>query len=75
MGRGFARLEATGARGALLVLHKGVIRTIAELLLGSPLAGSAPELGESVALSRDADGRWFVGRTSSNPAALEAATR
>ena len=74
VGRGLARVEETGARGALLIVHKGVIRTIAELL-GAPVAGSAPELGESVALSRDGDGRWFVGRTSSNPSALQEATR
>jgi len=74
VGRGLLRVEETGARGALLVLHKGVIRTIAELL-GAPVPGSAPELGESVALSRDVDGHWFVGRTSSNPSPLEEPTR
>lgn len=69
VGRGLARVEETGAQGALLVVHKGVIRTIAELL-GAPLAGGAPELGATVSLSRDVDGHWFEGRTSSNPPTL-----
>jgi broad specificity phosphatase PhoE len=68
--RGFARVEHSGARGALLVIHKGVIRTIAEQLLGAPIADGEPGLGESVSLSRDADGRWFLGRRSSDPAGL-----
>jgi broad specificity phosphatase PhoE len=68
--RGFARVEHSGARSALLVIHKGVIRTIAEQLLGAPIAEGEPGLGESVSLSRDADGRWFLGRRSSDPAAL-----
>jgi broad specificity phosphatase PhoE len=72
VGRGLARLEQTGAQGALLVVHKGVIRTIADLLRGAPLEGDAPELGGRLAMSRDANGRWFIGRDSSNPAALEA---
>jgi broad specificity phosphatase PhoE len=69
--RGLARVEQTGAQGALLVVHKGVIRTIAELLRGAPLEGVALELGGRLALSRDANGRWFIGRDSSNPPALE----
>jgi broad specificity phosphatase PhoE len=73
--RGLARLEESGARGALLVLHKGVIRSIAERLVGAPLQDDAPALGESVGISRDADGRWFVGRTSSDPPALGEAAR
>jgi broad specificity phosphatase PhoE len=67
---GFARVEHSGARDALLVVHKGVIRTIAEQLLGAALPGSGPELGESVGLSRDADGRWFLGRHGSDPPGL-----
>jgi broad specificity phosphatase PhoE len=71
VGRGLARVEETGARGALLVVHKGVIRTLAELLRGAPLDGNAPDLGGRIAMSRDANGRWFIGRDSSNPPALE----
>jgi broad specificity phosphatase PhoE len=72
VGRGLARVEETGAQGALLVVHKGVIRTIAELLRGAPLDGNAPDLGGRIAMSRDANGRWFIGRDSSNPPPLEA---
>jgi len=68
--RGFARVEHSGARSALLVIHKGVIRTIAEQLLGAPITDGEPGLGESVGLSRDADGRWFLGRRSSDPPGL-----
>ena len=55
----------------LLVVHKGVIRVIAEKLLGKPLAEGEPELGGAVGLSRIADGSWFLGRRSSNPPALD----
>ena len=69
--QGFARIEQSGAQGALLVLHKGVIRTIAEQLLGAPLADAEPELGGCVDLGRDGEnGPWFRGRRSSDPPPL-----
>lgn len=71
--RGLARIDAGGARFALLVLHKGVIRTIAEQLLGSPLEPGEPSLGGMVSASRTADGRWHRGRHSSNPPGVETA--
>src|SRR5262245_65811109 len=40
--RGFERIEASGAGSALLVCHKGVIRTLAEQVAGPPLAARAP---------------------------------
>jgi len=55
----------------LLVVHKGVIRVIAEKLLGKPLADGQPELGGAIGLSRVGDGSWFLGRRSSNPPALD----
>jgi broad specificity phosphatase PhoE len=61
----FRRIEATGAEGVLLVGHKGVIRTVAENLLGAPLADGEPELARSVRLSRDPAGAWFPGRRGS----------
>jgi broad specificity phosphatase PhoE len=70
--RGLARLQQSGARSALGVLHKGVIRAIAEELLGRPLADGVPELGARVELTRDAGGGWFEGRRGSNPPALAA---
>ena len=75
VGRGLAQIEESGARSALLVLHKGVIRAIAEQLLGAALPGEQPALGESIGISRDADGRWFVGRRSSDPPALAGAAQ
>lgn len=70
---GLESLNRSGATNALLVLHKGVIRTIAEHLLGEPLADGTPALGEAVSLTRKPDGSWFLGRHSSNPEGLEAA--
>lgn len=67
---GLERVLASGARSALLVLHKGPIRAIAEKLLGEALPGDQPGLGCAVSLSRGADGRWQPGRRSSNPPGL-----
>jgi broad specificity phosphatase PhoE len=66
--RAFDRIQASGAESALLVVHKGVIRTLAEQLTGAPLADGEPELARSVDLSRDPGGRWFLGRRGSEPA-------
>jgi broad specificity phosphatase PhoE len=69
--RGLERLSASGASAVLGVLHRGVIRTIAEQLLGRPLADATPAVGEIVGLSLGADGRWTPGRRSSDPAGLQ----
>jgi broad specificity phosphatase PhoE len=69
---GLARLEQSGAAHALLVVHKGVIRTIAEHLLGSPLEDGIPGLGCAESLTRAADGPWFRGRHGSDPKGLAA---
>jgi broad specificity phosphatase PhoE len=66
--RAFERIAASGAASALFVGHKGVIRTLAEKLVGAPLAEGAPELGTAVSLSLAPSGTWFLGRRSSNPA-------
>jgi broad specificity phosphatase PhoE len=66
--RALGRIEASGAESALLVGHKGVIRTLAEELTGAPLADGEPELAGVVGLSRDPAGRWFLGRRGSDPA-------
>jgi len=65
--RGLERLESSGVASALAVIHKGVIRTIAEHLLGDPLEEGLPELGHAVSLTRRSDGTWFEGRHSSDP--------
>jgi broad specificity phosphatase PhoE len=70
--RGLDLVLESGAAAALLVVHKGVIRTIAEELLGQPLAQGEPELASAVSLGRGVDGAWFRGRRSSLPAILEA---
>jgi broad specificity phosphatase PhoE len=60
--RGLERLERSGAVSALVVVHKGTIRTIAGRLLGTPLAEGEPPLGGTVALSRGPDGGgWVLG--------------
>ena len=69
---GLDGLLAADARDALLVLHKGVIRTIVEELTGVPLDRERPALAEIVGVSRQPDGSWFLGRHSSNPPALSA---
>ena len=67
--QGLDALLASGATSALVVSHKGVIRTIGERLLETPLS-EGPELGGIVSVSRGADGRWHEGRRGSNPPGL-----
>ena len=69
--RGLDRLLQSGATAALLVVHKGIIRTIAEKLLESEIEEGQPDLGGLVSLSRGADGSWSAGRRSSDPAGLD----
>lgn len=68
--RGLDALLASGATSALVVSHKGVIRTIGDRLLDEPLS-EGPELGGIVSVSRGANGRWYEGRHGSNPPGLE----
>lgn len=66
VGDGLERLLHSGATSALVVAHKGVIRTILEKL-GLPLPERAqPALGEVILATRDRDG-WILGARSSNP--------
>ena len=65
--RAFERVASSGAAGALLVGHKGVIRTLAEKLVGSPLPADVPDLASEVSLSREPSGTWFLGRRGSDP--------
>ena len=65
--RGLDRLLATNATGALLVVHKGVIRAIVESLGGELPEREHPALGEAIMVTRGNDGRWRVGGHSSNP--------
>ena len=70
--RGLDRLLREDARDALLVVHKGVIRTLVETLTGEALAPDEPAVGESVVLTRNPDGTWYRGQRSSNPPDLAA---
>lgn len=65
--RGLDRVLATNATGALLVVHKGVIRAIVELQSGQLPEREHPALGEVIVVTRGSDGRWRVGGHSSNP--------
>ena len=49
---GYQRLEESGARGVLLVAHKGVIRTLVEGLTGTAPSREEPALGEVLTLTR-----------------------
>jgi broad specificity phosphatase PhoE len=70
---GLENLKQCGATSALVVVHKGTVRTIAEALGGSAMADGEPQLGGFIGLSCGADGNWHLGRRGSNPAGLEAA--
>jgi len=64
-----AALEQSGARNALVVAHKGVIRVVFEHLCGTALEDGVPALGGLVSLTRVGD-RWLRGKRSSDPEAL-----
>ena len=70
--RGLERTLASGANGALVVAHRGVIREIVLALTGARPAEAVPALGEAVALTRDGD-RWITGVRSSNPPGIPTA--
>ena len=63
--RGLQRIQDGGVASALVVTHKGVIRTITEILTGTPLDRTEPPLGSAVLLTLGAKG-WFVGQRSSD---------
>lgn len=65
--RGLIRLRESGVRSALVVAHKGVVRTLVELVVGQTLPPEAPELGGVVHAFRDGAGRWETGRRASDP--------
>ncbi len=60
---GTDRLLARAGPIALVVVHKGIVRTVAERLLGAPLPDSEPDLGGVVHLRVTSSGAWrAVGR-------------
>lgn len=70
--RGLERTFASGASGALVVAHRGVIREIVRALTGAYPAQEVPALGEAIVLTREGD-RWITGVRSSNPPGLPVA--
>jgi len=66
--KGLDSLLAAPVHSALVVAHKGVIRTIVELLIGERPQGL--DLGDGIELTRKSDGTWFEGRNSSDPPSL-----
>jgi len=57
--RGLERLMGRGdVESAIVVAHKGVVRTIAEALTGAVLDRDTPILGGVVCASRNCVGRW-----------------
>jgi broad specificity phosphatase PhoE len=67
--RGLARLQASGARSALGVLHKGVIRVIAAALSVDLAGQSDLALGTTLVLTRQGAG-FALGQRGSDPEAL-----
>lgn len=70
--RGLERTFASGASGALVVAHRGVIREIVRALTGALPAPEVPALGEAIVLTREGD-RWITGVRSSNPPGMPTA--
>jgi len=64
--RGLSRLRGTGVQSALVVAHKGVVRTLLELVCGQTLEAEMPRLGGVIHASRDAGGAWSTGRVGSD---------
>lgn len=61
---------ASGVSSALVVVHKGVIRTLVRRLSGEELGDGDPPLGGVLQLTRRASGAWWLGRNhSGRPAA------
>ncbi len=64
--RGYERLVGSGARSALVVAHKGVVRTLLEFATGFTLAPEHPALAAVIHASRNASGVWTTGRKGSD---------
>jgi broad specificity phosphatase PhoE len=70
---GLLRLRASGVRSALVVAHKGVVRTLLELVSRHTLAPELPELGGVIHVYRDPGGVWLTGRRGSDDSCGERA--
>jgi broad specificity phosphatase PhoE len=63
---GLGRLRASGVSSVLVVAHKGVVRTLLELVTGQTLSEGSPDLGGVIQAYRDLDGQWQTGRRGSD---------
>lgn len=70
--RGLVRLRETGVQSALVVAHKGVVRTLLELVSAHTLGPDHPDLGGVIHVSRTASGEWVTGRPGSDASCGEA---
>jgi broad specificity phosphatase PhoE len=68
--QGLGELAASPGNSALVVAHKGVIRTIVELLTGQMPPTGEPALGEMIDVTAEPEGIWILGRRSSDPPGL-----
>jgi broad specificity phosphatase PhoE len=69
--RGLGHLYASGTQSALVVAHKGVVRTLLELVTGQTLEAEMPNLGGVIHASRNAAGEWSTGRLGSDTSCSE----
>ncbi len=69
--RGLSQLRASEAQSVLVVAHKGVIRTLLELVTDQTLEAEMPPLGGVIHASRDAAGVWSTGRVGSDTSCSE----
>jgi broad specificity phosphatase PhoE len=64
--RGLTHLRESEVQSALVVAHKGVVRTLLELVTDQTLEAEMPPLGGVIHASRDAAGSWSTGRIGSD---------
>jgi broad specificity phosphatase PhoE len=64
--RGLSHLRASETPSALVVVHKGVVRTLLELVTGQTLETEMPPLGGVIHASRNSAGIWSTGRSGSD---------
>lgn len=69
--RGLSHLRASETRSVLVVAHKGVVRTLLELVTNQTLEAEMPPLGGVIHASRNAAGVWSTGRVGSDSSCSE----
>jgi broad specificity phosphatase PhoE len=70
--RGLGHLRASGVESALVVAHKGVVRTLLELVSGQTLEAEMPHLAGVMHVSRGVGDVWSTGRNGSDLSCGEA---